>query len=161
MTSLHPTAQRVADCARDLGLELRVHEFQVTTRTAEDAANAIGCHVGQIVKSLVFAVDGQPTMTLVSGANLLDEKKLAALCGVGRKKVRRADADAVREVTGFAIGGVPPFGHQRRLHTFIDEDFWQFDTVWAAAGTAHAVFPIAPEELVRVTDALRADLKVA
>lgn len=159
MASLHPTAQRVADHAREIGLDLQVHEFQATTRTAEDAANAIGCQVGQIVKSLLFTVDGQPTMTLVSGANQLDEKKLAGLCGVGRKKVRRADADMVREITGFAIGGVPPFGHRTRLRTFVDEDFFGFDTIWAAAGTANAVFPIAPEELARITDGERADLK--
>jgi len=157
---MHPTAQKVATAAQDLGLNITIKEFQTSTRTAEDAANSIGCTVAQIVKSLLFVVDGQPTLTLVSGPNRLDEKKLAALCGVGRKKIKRADADLVREITGFAIGGVPPFGHQTKLPTYIDEDFWQFDIIWAAAGTPNAVFDITPDELVRVTSGLKTSLKV-
>ena len=157
---MHPTAQKVADAARGLGLKIEIKEFEATTRTAQDAANAIGCTVAQIVKSLLFVVDGRPVMTLVSGPNRLDEKKLAALCGVGKKKVKRADADVVREATGFAIGGVPPFGHFQQLPVYIDEDFWQFEVIWAAAGTPNAVFAIAPTELARVTEGLIADLKV-
>ena len=156
---MHPTAQKVADAARGLGLKIEIKEFEATTRTAEDAANAIGCTVAQIVKSLLFVVDGRPVMTLVSGPNRLDEKKLAALCGVGKKKVKRADADVVREATGFAIGGVPPFGHLQQLPVYIDEDFWQFEVIWAAAGTPNAVFALTPAELVRVTQGLVADLK--
>jgi Cys-tRNA(Pro) deacylase len=151
MPPLHPTAQRFAESAKRLGLDIEIRQFEATTRTAEDAARAVGCSVGQIVKSLVFLVDGEAVMTLVSGPNRLDEKKLAALCGVGRKKVRRADADKVREVTGYAIGGVPPFAHAKSLRTFIDQDFFQYDTVWAAAGTSNAVFPMAPDALVRAT----------
>ena len=159
MAPLHPTAQRLAESARGLGLDVEIRQFEATTRTAEDAAYAIGCSVGQIVKSLVFLVDGEATMTLVSGTNRLDEKKLAAICGVGRKKVRRADADKVREVTGYAIGGVPPFGHASKLRTFIDEDFWRYETIWAAAGTSNAVFAIAPDELARVTAGEPSELK--
>jgi Cys-tRNA(Pro) deacylase len=157
---MHPTAQKVADSARELGLEIEIKEFEATTRTAEDAANAIGCTVAQIVKSLLFVVDGQPVLALVSGPNRLDEKKLAELRGVGKKKVKRANADVVREATGFAIGGVPPFGHLQKLPTYIDEDFWQFEVIWAAAGTPNAVFAISPDELARVTAGTAADLKV-
>jgi Cys-tRNA(Pro) deacylase len=157
---MHPTAQKVAATAHQLGLDITIKEFEATTRTAEDAARAIGCTVGQIVKSLVFIVNGQPTLTLVSGPNRLDEKKLAVLCGVGKKKVKRGDADTAREATGFAIGGVPPFGHQTKLPTYIDEDFGQFDLIWAAAGTPNAVFSITPDELARVTGGMVVDLKV-
>ena len=156
---MHPTAERFADSAKSLGLDIEIRQFEATTRSAEDAARAVGCSVGQIVKSLVFLVDGEAVLTLVSGANRLDEKKLAALCGMGKKMVKRANADEVREVTGYAIGGVPPFAHATKLGTFIDEDFWQYDTVWAAGGTANAVFAIAPDELVRVTGGRAATLK--
>jgi Cys-tRNA(Pro) deacylase len=157
---MHPTAQKVAQAAEQLGLNTTIKEFEATTRTAEDAAAAIGCTVAQIVKSLIFVVAGQPTIALVSGSNRLDEKKLAALCGVGRKKVKRAEAEIVRQVTGFAIGGVPPFGHSAKLPTYIDADFGQFALIWAAAGTPNAVFPITPAELVRVTGGSVVDLRV-
>lgn len=158
---LHPTAQRVAAAAHDLGLNITIKEFTETTRTAEDAARAIGCTVAQIVKSLLFVVDGRPTMALVSGPNRLDEAKLGALCGVGKNRVKRADADTVREATGFAIGGVPPFGHATRLSVYIDQDFWQFEVIWAAAGTSNAVFAITPADLARVTSGVVADLSVS
>jgi len=156
---MHQTAQKVADTAQSLGLNIHIKEFEETTRTAEDAAAAIGCTVAQIVKSLVFVVNGQPVIALVSGPNRLDEKKLAALFGVGKKKVKRANADIVRQATGFAIGGVPPFGHATPLPVYIDEDFWQFEVIWAAAGTPNAVFAIAPDDLAHVTRGIRADLK--
>ncbi|HMR64451.1 MAG TPA: YbaK/EbsC family protein, partial [Anaerolineae bacterium] len=105
---MHPTAQKVADAAQTLGLKIEIKEFEASTRTAQEAAQAVGCDVAQIVKSLLFVVDGQPTMALVSGANQLDEKKLATLCGVSRKKIKRADADTARAATGFAIGGGAP-----------------------------------------------------
>lgn len=158
--AMHPTAQKVAAAAQTLGLKLEIKEFEAGTRTAQDAANAIGCQVAQIVKSLLFVVDGQPTMALVSGSNQLDESKLAALCSVGRKKIKRADAATTRTVTGFAIGGVPPFGHLTPLPTFIDEDFWRFEIVWAAAGTPNAVFPLSPDELKQVTNATVAKIKL-
>jgi Cys-tRNA(Pro) deacylase len=157
---MHLTAQRVADAARQIGLDISIKEFTETTRTAEDAAGAIGCTVAQIVKSLLFMVDGQPTLALISGPNRLDEAKLATLCGVGKKKVKRADADTVRQATGYAIGGVPPFGHKTKLPVYIDRDFWQFEIIWAAAGTPNAVFPINPAAMVRVTGGVIADLKV-
>jgi prolyl-tRNA editing enzyme YbaK/EbsC (Cys-tRNA(Pro) deacylase) len=157
---MHPTAQKVADAARELGLNIIIKEFEETTRTAEDAASAIGCTVAQIVKSLVFVVAGQPTMALVSGPNRLDEAKLAALCGVGKSKIKRAEAEIVRAATGFAIGGVPPFGHLTRLPIYIDQDFLQFEVIWAAAGTPNAVFAIAPLELVQATGGTVAELKV-
>jgi len=157
---IHPTAQKVADAARQLGLNISIKTFPAGTRTAQDAANAIGCTVGQIVKSLLFVVDGQPVVALVSGQNRLDEKKLAALCNVSRKKVKRADAETVRQATGFAIGGVPPFGHKNQLPLYIDEDFQQFDIIWAAAGTPNTVFPITPADLVQATQGVIANLKI-
>jgi Cys-tRNA(Pro) deacylase len=156
---MHPSAQKVADAARTLGLSVEIVEFEETTRTAQDAAQAIGCQVAQIVKSLLFIVGGQPVMALVSGVNRLDERKLAALRGVGRKQVERADADTAKTVTGFSIGGVPPFGHTTRLPVYVDEDLTRFDVVWAAAGTPFAVFAITPEELVRASQGDVADLK--
>ncbi len=158
---MHPTAQKVVDAAQALGLSITVQEFADSSRTAEEAASAVGCHVAQIVKSLVFIVAGQPIMVLVSGANRLDEKKLATLCGVGRKQVQRSNAQIVREVTGFAIGGVPPFGHPTLLPTYIDDEFTHYDCLWAAAGTPHAVFAITPPDLVRVTGGEVGDVKAA
>lgn len=157
---MHPTAQKVVDAAHDLGLAIEIQEFAGSTRTAEEAAHAVGCRVAQIVKSLLFVVDTQPTMVLVSGSNRLDERKLAHLCGVGRKLVKRSTADMARAITGFAIGGVPPFGHASLLPTFIDAELQQFDTLWAAAGTPQAVFAITPQELVKATHGIVADLKV-
>ena len=156
---MHPSAQKVADAARALGLNVEIVEFEETTRTAQDAAHAIGCQVAQIVKSLLFIVDGQPVMALVSGVNRLDERKLATLRGVGRRQVERADADTAKAATGFSIGGVPPFGHTSRLPVYVDEDLTRFDVVWAAAGTPFAVFAITPEELVRASGGTLADLK--
>ena len=155
---MHPSAQKVADAARELGLDVEIVEFEETTRSAQDAADAIGkhpsgigCQVAHIVKSLLFVVDGEPVMALVSGSKRLDERKLAALRGVGRKKVKRADADTTKAVTGFSIGGVPPFGHKSSLPVYIDQDLTRFEVVWAAAGTPFAVFAITPGELVRAS----------
>ncbi len=156
---MHPSAQKVAQAARELGLPIEIVEFEQTTRTAQDAADAVGCQVAQIVKSLIFVVDGQPVVALVSGANRLDERKLAALRGVSRKRVKRASADAVKEATGFSIGGVPPFGHSSRLPVYVDEDLTRFDVVWAAAGTPFAVFAVTPDDLVRASGGTVADLK--
>jgi Cys-tRNA(Pro) deacylase len=155
---MHPSAQKVADAARELGLDVQIVEFEQTTRTAQEAADAIGCQVAQIVKSLLFVVGGQPVIALVSGANQLDERKLAALRGVGRKKVKRADADAAKGATGFTIGGVPPFGHKSHLPVYVDEDLTRFEVVWAAAGTPFAVFAITPAELLRASGGEVVDL---
>ncbi|MEY2398765.1 MAG: hypothetical protein QOJ00_1939 [Actinomycetota bacterium] len=150
---------RVEAAARDLGVDVEVREFPEGTRTAEEAAAAIGVAVGQIVKSLIFAVDGEVTVALVSGANRLDEKALATVAG--GTKVTRVDADAVRAATSYAIGGVPPFGYPAPLPTFVDRDLLGYDRVWAAAGSHTHVFAITPTDLVRVTAGGVADLKPA
>lgn len=154
---MHANVARVAASAQELGLELEPRAFPEGTRTAEDAARAIGCEVGQIVKSLVFLLDGSPVVALVSGANRLDESRLAVALGGG--EVGRADADAVRAATGYPIGGVPPFGYPDALATAIDEDLLDHDVVWAAAGTPRDVFPLAPAELVRATGGVVAPLR--
>lgn len=156
---MHPSAQKVADAARELGLAVEIVEFDQSTRTAQEAADTVGCTVAQIVKSLCFVVADQPVMALVSGANQLDERKLAELHGVGRKQVKRADAEAVKIATGYSIGGVPPFGHATPLTVYVDADLMQFETIWAAAGTPFAVFAIAPAELLRASQGGVADLK--
>ncbi|MFM9085203.1 MAG: YbaK/EbsC family protein [Acidimicrobiia bacterium] len=147
----------MVDAGAALGLRIEPRRFPDGTKTAADAAAAIGVAVGQIVKSLVFAVDGEIVMAYVSGANQLDEKKLAG--AAGGAKCARVDADAVREATGFPIGGVPPFGHKSHLRIFIDPDLLQWPEVWAAAGTWNDVFPIAPDDLVRASGAVVTDLK--
>jgi len=156
---MHPSAERVAAVLRTLGVETQVIEFSQTTRTAHDAAVAIGTTVGQIVKSLVFLADQEPVLTLVSGANRVDVGKLQTLRGAAR--VDWADADTVRQVTGYAIGGVPPVGHARPLAVLMDRDLLQYETVYAAAGTPHAVFAVAPESLLQITGAAAVDLAQA
>jgi len=153
---MHPSAQRVAEALRTLGLEPEIIEFPQITRTAQEAADAIGTTVGQIVKSLVFLADGRPILALVSGTNRLDVEKLRRALGAGQ--VERADADAVRASTGYAIGGVPPVGHSQRLSIYLDRDLLRYGTVYAAAGTPHAVFGIAPGRLQEITAAVAADL---
>ncbi len=155
----HPNVVRVVQAARDAGLEIEVRRFPEGTKTAQDAANAIGVTVGQIVKSLVFGVDDEIVMALVSGSNQLDEKKLAA--AAGGSKCSRVDADAVRAATGFPIGGVPPFGHSTQLRVFVDPDLLQYDEVWAAAGTWNDNFGAAPADIVRVAGGVVTDLKRA
>jgi Cys-tRNA(Pro) deacylase len=145
------------EAARELGLEIDVREFPEGTRTAEDAARAIGVDVGRIVKSLVFVADGQPVVCLVSGANRLDAVSLAREAQAN--KVRRADAEEARDVTGFSVGGVPPFGHRTKIPVYCDRDLLQYETIWAAAGTLRAVFSVSPADLVRACDAQVADLK--
>ena len=154
---LHPNVRRVIAAATQAGLTIEPRRFPEGTKTAADAAAAIGVHVGQIVKSLIFAVDGEIVLAYVSGANQLDEKRLAA--AAGGAKCARVDADAVREATGFPIGGVPPFGHATQLRIFIDPDLLQYDEVWAAAGTWNDVFAIEPAALVRASDGVVTDLK--
>jgi prolyl-tRNA editing enzyme YbaK/EbsC (Cys-tRNA(Pro) deacylase) len=139
------------------GVEVRPRRFPEGTKTAVDAANAIGVGVGQIVKSLIFGVDGEVVLAYVSGANQLDETKLAG--AAGGLRCQRVDADVVRETTGYPIGGVPPFGHATHLRVFIDPDLLQYDEVWAAAGTWHDVFPIHPHALVTASEGVVTDLK--
>ena len=143
--------------ARRLGLTIEPRRFPDGAKTAADAAAAIGVEVGQIVKSLIFAVDGEVVLAYVSGANQLDEAKLAA--AAGGERLRRVDADAVRAATGYPIGGVPPFGLATELRVFVDPDLLAYDEVWAAAGTWHDVFGIAPDDLVRASGGTVTDLK--
>ncbi len=159
MSDVHPNTVRVIAAAREAGLEITTRRFPEGTKTAADAAAAIGVAVGQIVKSLVFAVDGEIVMAYVSGANQLDEKKLAA--AAGGAKCSRVDADAVRAATGYPIGGVPPFGHATQLRVFVDPDLLQYDEVWAAAGTWNDNFGAAPADIVRVSGGVVTDLKRA
>src|SRR5262245_55424373 len=154
---LHPNARRVVVAAQELGLDIEVRGFPEGTKTAADAAAAIGVEVGQIVKSLIFAVDGEVVLAYVSGANQLDERRLAT--AAGGAECTRVDADRVREVTGFPIGGVPPFGHVTPLPVFIDPDLLVYDEAWAAAGTWDDVFAIAPDDLVRASGGVVTDLK--
>jgi Cys-tRNA(Pro) deacylase len=157
VSDVHPNVIRVVQAAKERGLEITTRRFPEGTKTAQDAANAIGVSLGQIVKSLVFAVDGEIVMAFVSGANQLDEKKLAQ--AAGGLKCSRVDADAVREATGFPIGGVPPFGHSTQLRVFVDSDLLQYDEVWAAAGTWNDNFGASPADIVRVADGVVTDLK--
>jgi prolyl-tRNA editing enzyme YbaK/EbsC (Cys-tRNA(Pro) deacylase) len=143
--------ERFLDEARALGLELEVREFPQGTRTAADAADAIGCDVAQIVKSLVFIADDVPILVLTSGANRVDEAAVRQTLGV--ESLRKANAEEVREATGYAIGGTPPFGHRRHLRVICDPDLTVHDEVWAAAGTPSTVFPVTPARLLEVTEA--------
>jgi prolyl-tRNA editing enzyme YbaK/EbsC (Cys-tRNA(Pro) deacylase) len=157
VSELHPNVTRVVEAGAARGITIVPRRFPEGTKTAADAAAAIGCEVGAIVKSLIFAVDGDVLLAYVSGANQLDERKLAAVAGGA--KCKRVDADAVRAATGFPIGGVPPFGHDMHLRVFIDPDLLTYDEVWAAAGTWNDVFPIAPHDLVRASEGVVTDLK--
>jgi prolyl-tRNA editing enzyme YbaK/EbsC (Cys-tRNA(Pro) deacylase) len=136
----------VQEALRALGLPADVRELDASTRTAPEAAAAVGCELGAIVKSLVFRgrTSGDPVLVLVSGDNRADEARVEAEVG---EPVGRADADWVREVTGYAIGGIPPVGHPAPVRTVVDEDLLRFDEVWAAAGTPRAVFPVQPRRL--------------
>jgi prolyl-tRNA editing enzyme YbaK/EbsC (Cys-tRNA(Pro) deacylase) len=148
--SLHTSAQKVQAALAERGFTGRVVELPASTRTAQEAADAIGCTVAQIVKSLVFkgTESGDPILVETSGANRVDERRLKALLG---EDIQKADADFVRQQTGFSIGGIPPVGHANPITTIIDEDLLQFTEIWAAAGTPHAVFPLTPRDLQRLT----------
>ena len=153
---LHRNNQRAVDAAAAHGLQLEITRFPADTRTARDAAAAIGCPVGAIVKSLVLGSDDGPIMVLTSGANRVSYGKVAAV--TRRTGIERADADAVRAATSYPVGGVSPFGHPAPLMTLIDQDLLAYDEVWAAAGTPDSVFPIAPDALVAATGAEPADV---
>jgi prolyl-tRNA editing enzyme YbaK/EbsC (Cys-tRNA(Pro) deacylase) len=147
---LSPSAQKVQETLTQQGFACQVLELPDSTRTSPEAAQAVGCQVGQIAKSLIFRAktSDRPILIIASGANRVNEKKLAALLG---EPIERANADWVRERTGFAIGGIPPVGHKEPLTTFIDQDLTQYDEIWAAAGTPHAVFCLTPADLARMT----------
>jgi prolyl-tRNA editing enzyme YbaK/EbsC (Cys-tRNA(Pro) deacylase) len=149
--------ERFERAALDRGLSIEVREFPQGTKTAQAAARAVGCEVGQIVKSLVFVADGEPIVALTSGANRADTARLAAALGVA--EVRRASPEEARDATGFAIGGTPPFGYPGPVRVLLDRDLLGFDVLWAAAGTPQAVFPIGPDDLLRTSGAEPADFK--
>jgi len=157
---LSSSAQKVQQALNVLGMSLQVVELPGSTRTAVEAAQAVGCQVGQIVKSLVFKAkrSERPILVIASGQNRVDEKRIEALIG---EPLGKADADFVRQRTGFVIGGVPPVGHLEKLETYIDQDLLQFDQLWAAAGTPHAVFRLKPAELLKITGGQVADIKLA
>ena len=157
MTGVHANVQRVIEAAALLGLDIEPRTFPDGTRTAQEAADAIGVELGQIVKSLIFGVDGEVVLAYVSGSNQLDESKLAI--AAGGAMCQRVDAEVVRSTTGFPIGGVPPFGHTTPLRIFIDPDLMQYDEVWAAAGTWHDVFGIDPHKLLGASGGVVIDLK--
>jgi prolyl-tRNA editing enzyme YbaK/EbsC (Cys-tRNA(Pro) deacylase) len=153
---LSPSAQKVQDALRAAGIDATIVEYDVPARTSAEAAAVLGCSVAQIAKSLVFkTVAGSPVLVIASGANRVDEAKVATLVG---EPIGRADAAFVRECTGYAIGGIPPLGHARRLIALIDQALLRFDVVYAAGGTPHAMFPLAPSELVRIVGGRVADV---
>jgi prolyl-tRNA editing enzyme YbaK/EbsC (Cys-tRNA(Pro) deacylase) len=153
---LSAAAQRIQDLLASRGLPHEVIEFEQTTRSAADAAAAIGCTVAQIAKSILFrAASGAPVLVVASGPNRVDETKIAAALG---EPIGKADADFVRAATGFAIGGVPPLGHAQPPRTLIDKDLLALPTIWAAAGTPNAVFQLTPDELVAMTGGKVADI---
>lgn len=153
MTTLPPACQRVADAAQKAGLNIQIRLLDESAHTAQMAADALGCTVAQIAKSLIFrgAQSGKIILLLVSGKNRVDEKGVAAQIG---ETLERADANAVREATGFAIGGIPPLGHATELPVYMDEDLMQYDVIWAAAGIPPSVFQTTPQELQRATGAV-------
>ncbi|HHW49062.1 MAG TPA: YbaK/EbsC family protein [Clostridiaceae bacterium] len=149
-SNLKKSAERVQNVLNELGYELNVVEFPDSTRTSQEAANAIGCKIGQIAKSLIFKgkTSQKPILIIASGANRVNEKAVKEYIG---EKLEKADAEFVLEHTGFVIGGVPPVGHKTSITTFIDEDLMQYDEIWAAAGTPYAVFKLTPKILVEIT----------
>lgn len=153
MPQLSPNAQKVQIALNNFGLELAVVELPDTTRTAIDAANAIGCQVAQIVKSLVFRrkLSGSAVFIAASGVNRVNEKEIERIL---KEPIEKANANFVREQTGFPIGGVPPLGHDHKMETLIDQDLMQFENLWAAAGTPNAVFQLTPEDLVKITSGM-------
>jgi prolyl-tRNA editing enzyme YbaK/EbsC (Cys-tRNA(Pro) deacylase) len=159
----HPLpVQRVVEAAQRKGVSLEVVTFDDTTHTAQDAARAVGAELGQIVKSLVFVTEGddglEPCLVLVSGVNRVDVTRLSAV--LTEPRMRRASADEARELTGFVIGGIPPFGHGRPIRTVMDPDLGRYETVWAAAGTANAVFAVTPATLRVLANAVVTDIAI-
>ena len=149
-SKINSSAQRVQEALNNYGVSCQVVEMPQSARTADDAARAVGCQVGQIVKSLIFKgkESHQPILVATSGANRVNEKKIAGLIS---EPLSKADADFVRDKTGFAIGGVPPVAHAQPIRIFIDEDLLQYDEIWAAAGTPKALFKLTPQELQKIT----------
>jgi len=156
--TLSASAQRVQDALAAAGVATTIVEYDVPARTSAEAAAVLGCTVAQIAKSLVFrAASGAPVLVIASGANRVDEAKVAAQVG---EPIGKANAAFVRECTGYAIGGIPPLGHARPLTTLVDRDLLQHDVVYAAGGTPHAMFPLSPADLVRVAGGGVADVRL-
>jgi prolyl-tRNA editing enzyme YbaK/EbsC (Cys-tRNA(Pro) deacylase) len=155
---LKPSVDKVQQTLKSMGLAAEVMEFSKSTRTAAEAAAAIGTMVGQIAKSLVFLAGNEPVLVIASGANRVDVEKLHRLLG---KKIIRPDAETVRRTTGFSIGGVPPVGHEERLRTLVDQDLLNFTVIYAAAGTPNTVFAVSPTDLVRIAEAEVVQIKEA
>jgi prolyl-tRNA editing enzyme YbaK/EbsC (Cys-tRNA(Pro) deacylase) len=151
MANLSPSAQKFQDLLNSLGYSYTVIEHAESTRTAQEAADRAGCELGQIVKSLIFMgkESKKPILVLTSGVNRVDEKLISQYAG---ESIGRADADFVRAKTGFAIGGVPPIGHAEKMETYLDEDFLQYQTIWAAAGTPNAIFELKTDDLQKMTN---------
>ena len=159
---MHPTAERFAEAAAEgYGLDVDVHEFDEGTKTAADAAEAIDCDVAQIASSLVFLVDGDPVVVVTSGANRVGEARVAEAVGAPGADVGMAGPDEVKAATGWSIGGVPPICHESDVPVLFDRTLLDHETVWAAAGTPDAVWPIAPDRLVELADAQEADVAEA
>jgi prolyl-tRNA editing enzyme YbaK/EbsC (Cys-tRNA(Pro) deacylase) len=157
MKPLSPTAQRVQDALKMAGVAASIVEYDVPARTSAEAAAVLGCSVAQIAKSLVFrAASGAPVLVIASGANRVDEAKVSALIG---ESIGRADPAFVRDCTGYAIGGIPPLGHTNALKTLIDRDLLEYNCIYAAGGTPHAMFPLLPSDLVRIAGGRVADVK--
>lgn len=148
--ALSPSARKVQQALSAIGMQLEVVELPDSTRTSQEAAAAVGCQVGQIAKSIIFQTlaSHHPVLVIASGPNRVNERIIAGLVG---EDIGKADADFVRNRTGFVIGGVPPVGHTEQLETFIDQDLLQYPQIWAAAGTPHAVFRLTPNELLKMT----------
>ncbi len=158
MTQLSPTAQKIQDLLNSLGYNYTVIEHTESTRTAQEAADRAGCELGQIVKSLIFRgkTSGKPILVLTSGVNRVDEKRISGYAG---EPIARADADFVRAVTGYAIGGIPPIGHNEKMETYLDEDFLKYEMVWAAAGTPNAIFELSLNDLQKMTEGKTTQVK--
>lgn len=149
-SALNPSPQKVQDVLKILGFANQVLELQVTTRTSADAAQAVGCTVEQIAKSIVFKGKRtqKPILVIASGPNRINEKRIEEFIS---EPLGKADADYVRKHTGFVIGGVPPIGHEEKLEILIDEDLFKYEEIWAAAGSPNAVFNLTPSDLVKMT----------
>jgi prolyl-tRNA editing enzyme YbaK/EbsC (Cys-tRNA(Pro) deacylase) len=156
-TSRKPSAQRVQDALIQRGFTNQVIELEISARTSAEAAEAVGCEVAQIAKSLIFATEStnRPILVIASGANRVDTEKVGALVG---ERLVRADPNFVREQTGYAIGGIPPLGHANPIETYTDADLLQWPTIWAAAGHPNALFQLTPDQLVAMTGGVVADV---
>ena len=154
---MHPRAEAFTEQAAELGVDVDVHEFPEGTKTAADAAEAIGCDVAQIASSIAMVAD-ELVVVVTSGANRVSENRIATLRDVPVDEVRLADADEIKATLGWSIGGVPPFCHDEPVPVYLDEDLTAFETVWAAAGTPEAVFPIAPDRIVEIANATVAEV---